>query len=121
MPGNRAGEVLIVAVDLDGTRFTLLNGGPDFKFSEAVSFEIDCETQDDVDHYWDALSADGGEEGPCGWVKDRFGVSWQTVPRRLIELLKHDDTEVAQRANDAMMQMRKLDIAAIEEAAAVPA
>ena len=75
-----AGTVMIVEFELDGQRFTALNGGPEFKFNEAVSFQIACETQEDVDHYWSKLTADGGEEGPCGWLKDRFGVSWQVVP-----------------------------------------
>jgi predicted 3-demethylubiquinone-9 3-methyltransferase (glyoxalase superfamily) len=120
MPGGRAGEVMLVAFELDGTKFTALNGGPEFTLSEAVSFEIACETQEDVDHYWDALTADGGVEQPCGWLKDRYGLSWQVVPRRLIELLTHEDREVANRATAAMMEMKKIDIAKVEEAAAAP-
>ena len=115
-----AGEVMIVAFELDGQRFTALNGGPQFPHSEAISFQIDCDTQADVDHYWERLT-DGGEEGPCGWLKDRFGVSWQVVPNRVTDLFKDHDSEVARRAMEAMMQMRKIDIATVEAAAGVPA
>ncbi|UYP20006.1 VOC family protein [Rhodococcus sp. Z13] len=112
-----AGTVLTVEFELDGVRFTALNGGPQFPFTEAVSFRIDCADQDEVDHYWDSLLADGGEESQCGWLKDRFGLSWQVVPRRLVELLESSDPEVAQRANAAMMTMRRIDIAQVEAAA----
>jgi predicted 3-demethylubiquinone-9 3-methyltransferase (glyoxalase superfamily) len=112
---REAGTVMTVLFELDGKRFLALNGGPDFTFSEAISFQIDCADQDEVDHYWDALSA-GGEEGPCGWLKDRFGVSWQVVPKRLPELLS--DPSAAQRVMDTMFTMRKLDIARLEEASA---
>ena len=94
-----------------------LNGGPQFTFSEAISFQVDCKSQDEVDHYWNAL-ADGGEEGPCGWLKDRFGVSWQIVPARLLELLSDPDREKSQRVMSEMLTMRKLDIEALETAAA---
>jgi predicted 3-demethylubiquinone-9 3-methyltransferase (glyoxalase superfamily) len=94
-----------------------LNGGPVHTFSEAVSFVIDCETQEEVDRYWDALTVDGGQPGDCGWLKDRFGLSWQVVPRRLPELLTDPDPARAQRALQAMMQMHKLDIATLEAAA----
>ena len=114
-PG-KAGTVLTVQFELDGQEFLALNGGPEFAFSEAISFQIDCETQADVDYYWDALSA-GGEEGPCGWVKDKFGLSWQVVPVTLPRLLGDPDPHRADRAMKAMLQMRKLDIAAIEQAA----
>jgi predicted 3-demethylubiquinone-9 3-methyltransferase (glyoxalase superfamily) len=110
------GAVMVVAFELDGKPFTALNGGPQFTFSEAVSFQIDCADQADVDHYWDALT-DGGEEGQCGWLKDRFGVSWQTVPRRLIELMAQD-AETAVRVTQAFLPMKRLDIAVIEKAAA---
>jgi predicted 3-demethylubiquinone-9 3-methyltransferase (glyoxalase superfamily) len=110
------GTVMTVAFELDGQPFVALNGGPQYRFTEAVSFVVDCETQEEVDRYWDALSA-GGEEGPCGWLKDRFGLSWQIVPRRLMELLSDPDAERAQRAMAAMLEMRKLDIAALERAA----
>lgn len=112
-----AGTVMSVEFFLDGQVFYGLNGGPQFTFSEAVSFEIYCEDQDEVDHYWNALTADGGEESQCGWLKDKFGVSWQVVPRRLYELLSDPDTDAAQRATDAMMTMRRIDVAALEAAA----
>ena len=115
-PSQKAGEILTVEFELDGHRITGLNGGPDFAFSEAVSLQIDCADQAEVDHYWDALTA-GGEESVCGWLKDRYGLSWQVVPRRLGELLAHPDADVARRAGEAMLEMRRLDVAAIERAA----
>lgn len=118
LPGDRAGQVLTVAFELDGTPFTGLNGGPDFKFSEAISFQIDCQDQAEVDRYWDALLAGGGQESQCGWLKDRFGLSWQVVPTRLSELISGPDKERANRVAAAMMQMVKLDIAKLEAAAA---
>lgn len=113
-----AGQVLTIEFELDGRAFTALNAGPEFKFNEAVSFQIDCKDQAEVDRYWDALQAGGGEPGPCGWVKDRFGLSWQTVPARMIELITSADKQKAKRAMDAMMKMGHLDIAEIERAAA---
>ena len=113
------GTVMTVAFELDGKPFVALNGGPEFTFSEAVSFEIRCRDQEEVDAYWSALTAEGGEEGPCGWVKDRFGLSWQVVPERLVELLRDPDPETAQRAMAAMLQMRKIEIDQLEQAAAV--
>ena len=119
--GPRAeGMVMTVTFELDGQRLAALNGGPDFTFNEAISFEVECENQDEVDRYWDALS-DGGEKGPCGWLKDRFGVSWQIVPRILGELVADPDREKSQRVMAAMLQMGKIDIAALEEAALVTA
>jgi predicted 3-demethylubiquinone-9 3-methyltransferase (glyoxalase superfamily) len=121
LEGNsRAGQVLLLSFDINGQRFTALNGGPQFKHSEAISFQLPCDSQDEVDDYWEKLT-DGGEEGPCGWLKDRFGVSWQVFPKRLLELLGDPDSERAQRATSAMMAMRKIDLAAIEEAAGAPA
>jgi predicted 3-demethylubiquinone-9 3-methyltransferase (glyoxalase superfamily) len=117
---SRAGQVLLVSFDINGQRFTALNGGPQFKHSEAISFQLPCDSQDEVDDYWEKLT-DGGEEGPCGWLKDRFGVSWQVFPKRLLELLGDPDSERAQRATSAMMAMKKIDLAAIEEAAGAPA
>jgi len=117
---SRAGEVLTVAFEINGQRFTALNGGPQFTPSEAISFQIPCDSQDEVDRYWDRLT-DGGEEGPCGWVKDRFGVSWQVFPKRMIELFAGPDREAATRAMAAMMKMHKIDLAQIEEAAGAPA
>jgi predicted 3-demethylubiquinone-9 3-methyltransferase (glyoxalase superfamily) len=111
-----AGMVMVVAFELDGRPFTALNGGPQFTFSEAVSFQVMCDDQDQIDHFWDAL-ADGGEEGPCGWLKDRFGLSWQIVPRRLIELATSSDAETAKRVTDSMMRMHRIVIAELEEAA----
>ena len=111
------GLVMIVDFELDGKRFLALNGGPDFTFSEAISFEVLCETQEDVDRYWSTLS-EGGEEGPCGWLKDRFGVSWQIVPRRLNELIADPDREKSQRVMAAMLKMGKLEIDELERAAA---
>jgi len=112
------GTVMTVDFELDGQTFVALNGGPDFTFSEAISFQVSCETQDEVDDYWSKLTADGGEEGPCGWLKDRFGVSWQIVPTALPRLLSDPDREKARRAMEAMLTMRKLDIAELERAAA---
>ncbi|GAA4204739.1 VOC family protein [Actinocatenispora rupis] len=113
---DRAGTVLTVAFELDGTRFVALNGGPEFTFSEAVSFQINCADQAETDRYWEALT-DGGEEGPCGWLKDRFGVSWQVVPTEMMALLQDPDPARAARATAAMMQMKRLDVAAIRRAA----
>ena len=114
---REAGMVLTVQFELDGQPFTALNGGPEFTFDEAISFQIDCTSQDDVDYYWERLTADGGQDGPCGWVKDKFGVSWQVVPDELEKLLADPDQGRAQRAMAAMLQMRKIDIAAVREAA----
>ena len=119
-PGQE-GAVMTVEFRLDGQPYTGLNGGPQFTFSEAISFQIMCADQEEVDHYWSRLS-DGGEEGPCGWLKDRFGVSWQVVPTRLYELLSDPDTERAQRAMQAMLRQHKIVIAEVERSAdAVPA
>jgi predicted 3-demethylubiquinone-9 3-methyltransferase (glyoxalase superfamily) len=109
--------VLTVEFDLDGEQFVALNGGPQFSFSEALSFQVDCQTQEDVDRYWATLS-EGGEQGPCGWLKDRFGLSWQIVPEVLPRLLADPDREKAGRAFAAMMKMEKIEIAELEQAAA---
>jgi predicted 3-demethylubiquinone-9 3-methyltransferase (glyoxalase superfamily) len=111
------GTVMTVSFELDGQPFLALNGGPEFTFSEAISFQVGCASQDEVDRYWSMLAA-GGEEGPCGWLKDRFGVSWQIVPTRLPELLGDLDREKSQRVMAAMLQMRKIEIGALEQAAA---
>ena len=111
-----AGTVMTVAFELDGQRFVAINGGPQFKFSESVSFEISCADQAEVDRYWERLS-EGGEEGPCGWLKDRYGLSWQVVPKRLVELIGDSDPETTSRVMEAMFTMRKLDVAKLEEAA----
>ena len=118
-PTTRArpkGAVLTVEFTLSGSPFVGLNGGPEFTFSEAISFQIDCADQAEVDRYWDALTADGGQPGPCGWLKDRFGVSWQVIPSRMNELLQGTDPDGARRAMQAMLQMGKLDVAALEAA-----
>lgn len=115
--GRPEGMVLTVAFELDGTPFTAINGGPQFHFDEAISFEISCGSQDEVDRYWSALT-EGGEESQCGWLKDRYGVSWQVIPTRLVELLTDPDPGRSQRAMQAMLQMRKIDIAELERAAA---
>lgn len=115
--GRQPGSVMVVVFELDGQTFTALNGGPDFKFNEAISFQIDCATQEEVDHFWDRLSEGGPVEAQvCGWVKDKFGVSWQVVPTILPELLSDPDREKADRAMMAMMGMAKLDIAALRRA-----
>jgi predicted 3-demethylubiquinone-9 3-methyltransferase (glyoxalase superfamily) len=111
-----AGTVMTVEFELDGQRFVAINGGPEFTFDEAVSFEIDCETQDEIDYYWERLS-EGGSEGPCGWLKDRYGLSWQVVPTGMEELFADPDPERARRAMQAMLGMSKLDIAVLRSAA----
>jgi predicted 3-demethylubiquinone-9 3-methyltransferase (glyoxalase superfamily) len=113
--GEREGQVLTVAFELDGARYLALNGGPDFSFTEAISITIDVEDQAELDRYWDALTADGGEEGPCGWLKDKFGLSWQVVPKNWDEIASGDPDRAA-RVFAAMMQMKRLDIAALEAA-----
>ena len=114
---REAGTVMTVVFELDGQQFTALNGGPEFAFNEAISFQIDCQSQEEVDEYWERLSADGGQEGPCGWVKDKYGVSWQVVPQELERLLADEDTGRAQRAMAAMLKMGKIDIAEVRRAA----
>ena len=114
---REAGMVMVVSFELDGQPFTALNGGPDFTVSEAVSFQVDCADQAEVDRYWETLS-EGGEQGACGWLKDRFGLSWQIVPARLTELLRDPDTARAQRVMAAMLGMGKIEIADLEAAAA---
>ena len=111
------GTVMTVDFELGGQKFLALNGGPEFKFSEAISFQVSCETQDEVDMFWNKLS-EGGEAGPCGWLKDRFGLSWQIVPTALPRLLGDPDQGKAQRVMAAMLKMKKIDIAELERAAA---
>ena len=118
---REAGTVMTVEFELDGQRFVGINGGSQFKFDEAVSFEIKCEDQEEVDYYWGRLT-DGGEESQCGWLKDRYGLSWQVVPAGMEELFADPDSEKARRAMQAMLGMRKLDVAALRAAAeGVPA
>jgi predicted 3-demethylubiquinone-9 3-methyltransferase (glyoxalase superfamily) len=115
--GKPAGSVLTVAFELNGQSFTALNGGPIFKFNEAVSLQIECEDQQEVDYFWERLSEGGPVEAQqCGWVKDKFGLSWQVVPKVLPELLNDPDAAKSQRAFQAMLQMKKLDIAALQRA-----
>lgn len=116
-PSTKQGEEIVVQFELFGKRFTGLNGGPQFKFNEAVSFQVDCEDQAEVDKYWDGLLAGGGEESQCGWIRDKFGMSWQIVPRRLTELLSDPDPERAKRAMECMMKQVKIDVAELEAAA----
>lgn len=111
------GSVMTVAFTIGDQEFTALNGGPVFKFNESVSFVVHCKTQEEVDEYWAKLTADGGKEVECGWVKDKFGLSWQITPDRLLELISDKDAAKAQRAMKAMLQMKKIDIAKIEQAA----
>ncbi len=113
---REAGMILTVDFELDGQKVTAINGGPEFHFDEAISLLIDCKDQEEVDYYWSKLS-EGGEEGPCGWVKDRYGLSWQVVPAGMEELLNDPDSERAVRAMTAMLGMRKLDVAALQAAA----
>ena len=115
-PSTPVGAVLTVDFTLAGQRFIGLNGGPEFKFTEAVSFTIDCEDQTEVDRYWEALIEGGGSPSQCGWLKDRFGVSWQVVPRALPELLNGSDRDGAARAMEAMLEMSKIDVARLREA-----
>lgn len=115
------GMVMTVDFELDGRSFVALNGGPDFRFNEAISLQVDCKDQDEVDRLWETLS-DGGEKGPCGWLKDSYGLSWQIIPSALPKLLADPDHEKAQRVMAAMLQMRKIDVGELERAAeAAPA
>jgi len=115
-PSTPAGAVLVVDFTLAGQRFTALNGGPDFAFTEAVSFVIDCEDQAEVDRLWDALIAGGGSPSQCGWLKDRYGLSWQIIPRQLGEILGSPDAEGSRRAMEAMLKMTKIDVAELRRA-----
>ncbi|HKS48342.1 MAG TPA: VOC family protein [Amycolatopsis sp.] len=110
-----AGSVMTVGFELDGVPFIALNGGPEFKFTEAISFSVTCQTQEEVDELWAKLS-EGGEEGPCGWLKDRYGLSWQIVPKQLHELIGDPDPVKARAATEAMYKMKKLDIAELKRA-----
>jgi predicted 3-demethylubiquinone-9 3-methyltransferase (glyoxalase superfamily) len=120
-PGE-PGSVMTVEWEIRGQRFVGINGGPNFTFDEAISFQVTCKDQEEIDHYWEALTADGGSEGPCGWCKDRYGLSWQVVPEGMEELFGDPDKTRAERAMKAMFAMKKLDIAALQAAAdGVPA
>ena len=115
--GKKPGSVMMVAFELEGQTFTALNGGPQFKFSEAISFQVMCESQDEIDRFWGKLS-DGGQEGPCGWLKDRYGLSWQIVPSALPELISQSGGAALDRVMGAVMKMKKFDIEALKRAQA---
>jgi 2-polyprenyl-6-hydroxyphenyl methylase/3-demethylubiquinone-9 3-methyltransferase len=115
-PSGKAGDVLTVDFTVLGQRFVGLNGGPEFTFDEAISFQVFTDTQDETDRYWKAIVNSGGQESVCGWCKDKFGLSWQIVPRALTEAISDPNTAAAKRAMDAMMTMKKIDIARIEAA-----
>ncbi|HEX8315637.1 MAG TPA: VOC family protein, partial [Flavisolibacter sp.] len=115
VPGQQ-GQVLTATLELFGQKFTLLNGGPNFQFTEAVSFVVNCESQEEVDYYWEQLTSDGGKESMCGWLKDKFGLSWQIIPSGLPKLLADKDAAKAGRAMQAMLQMRKIDLPALQQA-----
>ena len=117
-PSGKKGSVMTVSFELDGQEFVALNGGPQFKFTEAVSFVVNCETQEEIDYYWEKLSSGGGEEVQCGWVTDKYGLSWQVVPAKIREWAR--DPAGFQRVMHAVMQMKKLDIATLEKAYAQP-
>lgn len=114
--GKPKNSVLTVEFELAGMPFTALNGGPMFKFNEAISLQVPCKTQEEIDYYWSALTADGGAESQCGWLKDKYGLSWQITPKRLIELTTSSDRPAAARATQAMLKMRNINIAELEKA-----
>jgi len=115
-PGPK-GSVMTIAFELDGQNFTALNGGPHFKFTEAISLVVNCADQEEVDYFWEKLTADGGQEVQCGWLKDKYGLSWQVVPKILPELVQSGDPKKSERVMKALMQMKKLDVAKLKEAA----
>jgi predicted 3-demethylubiquinone-9 3-methyltransferase (glyoxalase superfamily) len=114
--GQPTGSVLTIEFELEGQMFTALNGGAQFKFNESVSFVVNCETQEEVDYFWEKLTADGGQESACGWLKDKFGLSWQVTPTALIEMLHDKDPKKSERVMNAMMQMQKIDVKTLQEA-----
>ena|SRR5437899_11619344 len=114
--GRPVGSVLTIEFELEGEKFTALNGGPAFKFNESISFVVRCDTQKEVDYFWEKLTADGGEESQCGWLKDKFGVSWQVVPTVLIDMLHDKDSEKSERVMKAMLQMQKINIEKLKAA-----
>jgi len=114
--GLPVGSVLTIEFEIEGQKFVALNGGPLFKFNESISFVINCETQEEVDYFWGKLTADGGEESACGWLKDKFGMSWQVTPTVLIDMLNDSDEEKSGRVMQAMLQMRKIDVKALKDA-----
>jgi len=114
--GRPIGSVLTIEFEIESQKFVALNGGPLFKFNESISFVVNCETQEEVDYFWEKLTADGGEESACGWLKDKFGVSWQIVPTVLIDMLHDKDSEKSERVTNAMLQMQKIDISKLKTA-----
>jgi predicted 3-demethylubiquinone-9 3-methyltransferase (glyoxalase superfamily) len=114
--GRPVGSVLTIEFEIEGQKFVALNGGPLFKFNESISFVVNCETQEEVDYFWDNLKADGGQESQCGWLKDTFGLSWQVVPTVLIDMLHDNDSEKSERVMNAMLQMTKIDIGKLKAA-----
>ena len=114
--GRPTGSVLTIEFEIEGQKFVALNGGPLFKFNESISFVINCETQEEVDYFWEKLTADGGEESACGWLKDKFGLSWQITPTVLIDMLHDSDQEKSERVMQAMLEMKKIDIKALKDA-----
>ena len=114
--GRPVGSVLTIEFEIEGQKFTALNGGPQFKFNESVSFVVNCETQDEVDYFWEKLTADGGQESACGWLKDKFGLSWQITPTVLIDMLNDKDPKKSERVMKAMLQMQKIDIKTLKDA-----
>jgi predicted 3-demethylubiquinone-9 3-methyltransferase (glyoxalase superfamily) len=115
--GRTAGTVMTVELEIDGQKFVALNGGPHFRFNEAVSFQVHCDSQQEIDYFWSKLG-EGGQEQPCGWLKDKFGLSWQVIPKALPEMLMDENSDKAQRVMRSMLQMRKIDLAALERAQA---
>ena len=114
--GQPAGSVLTIEFEIEGQKFTALNGGPAFKFNESISFVVNCDTQKEVDYFWEKLTADGGQESQCSWLKDKFGVSWQVIPTVLIEMLHDKDSGKSERVMKAMLQMQKIDIETLKAA-----
>jgi predicted 3-demethylubiquinone-9 3-methyltransferase (glyoxalase superfamily) len=114
--GRPAGSVMTVEFELEGQKFTALNGGPVFKFNESISFVVNCDMQEEVDYFWEKLTAGGGQESECGWLKDKFGLSWQVVPRALIDMLQDQDPKKSERVMKAMLRMQKLDIKTLKDA-----
>ena len=114
--GRPVGSVLTIEFEIEGQKFTALNGGPQFKFNESISFVVNCETQDEVDYFWGKLTADGGQESACGWLKDKFGLSWQITPTVLIDMLNDKDPKKSERVMKAMLQMQKIDIKTLKDA-----
>ena len=114
--GKKAGSVLVAEFSVDGRNFVCLNGGPQFKFTEAISLMIPCKDQAEIDYYWEKLTANGGEEGPCGWLKDKYGLSWQVYPEKILKMMTDPDKKKVKRVMDAFMKMHKFDLAEIERA-----